>query len=240
MQADNRAILNCGGFPLNVVTALTLQTPSGALTLDVCQPGMARRHLNALLQAYPVRAIKTGMLGSGSIVRTLAEALSPYREIPLVVDPVLRSSSGHPLLDEDGIRELKSTLIPITDLLTPNLPELAQLSGRDPVLSGTEERAAAQQLLQTGCAAVLVKGGHRPGNGATDRLYTNDGELEFPGPRVHSPNTRGTGCSLASAIAARVAIGDDFSAAIRRAKSMIQNSLERRQNLLWSGPGPAF
>ncbi len=239
MQADNRAILSCGGFPLNVVTALTLQTPAGVQSIDFSQPDLVRKHLNGLLKAYPVQAIKTGMLGSGPIVKTLIEIVSRYPEIPLVVDPVLRSTSGRPLLDEAGIQELKNGLLPKCDLLTPNLTELAELTGRDVVLSGSEERSAAQELLETGCRAVLVKGGHREGDSVSDTLYSRDGEREFPGQRVATPNTRGTGCSLASGIAAGLAFGRDLASAIFQAKSMVQNNLQLHQEDVWPGHGPA-
>ena len=239
LQADNRAILSCGGFPLNVVTALTLQTPAGVQSIDFSDPDLVYRHLTGLLKAYPVQAIKTGMLGSGPIVKTLIETVSRYPEIPLVVDPVLRSTSGRPLLDEDGIQELKNGLLPKCDLLTPNLMELAELTGRDGILSGSEERAAARQLLETGCRAVLVKGGHREGDSVSDKLYSRDGEREFPGQRVDTPNTRGTGCSLASGIAAGLAAGRDLASAIYQAKSMVQNNLKLHKKVFWPGHGPA-
>lgn len=239
MQADNRAILNCGGYPLNVVTALTLQTPAGVQSIDFSDPDLVFRHLNGLLKAYPVQAIKTGMLGSGPIVKTLIEMVSRYPEIPLVVDPVLRSTSGRPLLDEDGIHELKNGLLPKCDLLTPNLTELAELTDRDVVLSGSEERNAAQQLLETGCRAVLVKGGHREGDSVRDTLYSRDGEQEFPGRRIFTCNTRGTGCSLASGIAAGLAGGRDLASAIFQAKSMVQNNLQLHEEDVWPGNGPA-
>ena len=239
LQADNRAILSCGGFPLNVVAALTLQSPHGVQSIDISHPDLVRKHVTELLNAYPVKAIKTGMLGSGSIVRTLKKVLSRYTEIPLVVDPVLRSTSGRPLLDEDGIQELKSSLLPLCDLVTPNLTELAELTGRDVVLSGSKEREAAQQLLQTGCKAVLVKGGHRQGDRATDCLYNGEGEMDFPGQRIATPNTRGTGCSLASAIAAGLAAGRDLASAIDRAKSLLQSNLKLHKDVVWPGSGPA-
>lgn len=239
LQADNRAILSCGGFPLNVVTALTLQFPAGVQSIDFSDPELVRRHLNGLLKAYPVQAIKTGMLGSGPIVKTLIETVSRYPEIPLVVDPVLRSTSGRPLLEEDGIQELKNGLLPKCDLVTPNLMELDELTGRDVVLSESEERAAARQLLETGCRAVLVKGGHRKGDSVSDTLYSKNGIHEFPGQRVDTPNTRGTGCSLASGIAAGLAAGRDLASAICQAKSMVQNNLKLHEEDVWPGHGPA-
>lgn len=239
LQADNRAILSCGGFPLNVVTALTLQTPAGVQSIDLSDPDLVRRHMNGLLKAYPVQAIKTGMLGSGPIVKMLIKTVSRYTEIPLVVDPVMRSTSGRPLLDKDGIQELKNGLLPKCDLLTPNLTELAELTGRDVVFSGFEERNAAQQLLETGCRAVLVKGGHREGDSVSDTLYSRDGEQEFPGQRIFTCNTRGTGCSLASGIAAGLAFGRDLASAICQAKSMVQNNLQLHKEDVWPGNGPA-
>lgn len=239
LQADNRAILSFGGFPLNVVTALTLQTPAGVQSIGLSDPDLVRRHMNGLLKAYPVKAIKTGMLGSGPIVKTLIETVSRYPEIPLVVDPVLRSTSGRPLLDDDGIQELKNGLLPKCDLLTPNLTELAELTDRDVVFSGSEERNAAQQLLETGCRAVLVKGGHRKEDSVSDTLYLRDEEQEFPGQRVDTLNTRGTGCSLASGIAAGLAAGRDLASAIYQAKSMVQNNLKLHKEDVWPGNGPA-
>ena len=213
---------------------------AGVQSVDICDPEQVRLHMSGLLKSYPVKSIKTGMLGSGCIVKVVTEVISQFRHVPLVVDPVLRSTSGRSLLDEDGIRELKKELLPRCDLVTPNLTELAELTGRDGILSSSDESDAALKLLETGCGAVLAKGGHRKGDSVSDRLFSPDGVKEFPGERVDTPNTRGTGCSLASGIAAGLAAGSDLQTAIQRAKSMVQNSLEHHKDDVWPGSGPAL
>jgi hydroxymethylpyrimidine/phosphomethylpyrimidine kinase len=237
LQADNRAIHAMGGFPLNVVTALTLQTESGVQSIDTTAPELIRMHLFGLLNSHPVKVIKAGMLGNAEIVGVVVEALRQYPSIKLVLDPVLQATSGRPLLDEGGINAMLTDLLPMTYLLTPNLPELARLTGLAEPFSNEMEQMAAEQLLQCNCKAVLVKGGHRTGDLATDRLYQTSGVSDYRVPRIETTNTRGSGCALASLIAACLAKGKSLEEAVSDSKAVLSASMRRPAGI---GNGTAF
>lgn len=240
MQADSRAILAAGAFPLNVVTALTLQTGRGVESLELISPDLIRMHLLGLLKEYPVSVIKAGMLGQAGTVRVLVEVLEQYSDVKLVLDPVLKATSGRPLLDEEGLHLFKTDLLSKSYLLTPNLPELETLSSHSEFGSKEAESRAVSELLNRGCHAVLVKGGHRTDSGCMDRLYRKDEELEFFADRVESENTRGTGCGLASFIAGTLAAGTDLSSAVSQAKDALTGSLQRNSLDSWPSGGPGF
>ncbi|MDA1067396.1 MAG: bifunctional hydroxymethylpyrimidine kinase/phosphomethylpyrimidine kinase [Verrucomicrobia bacterium] len=240
LQADNRAIHAAGAFPLNVVTALTLQTEHGVESIDLTPPELVRMHLIGLLNTYPVSIIKAGMLGNASIVNVLAETLEQYPSVLLVLDPVIQATSGRPLLNEEGVAALLKNVIPRTFLVTPNLSELEVLAGRKDILNDPFERVAANDLLKTGCSAVLVKGGHRPEGPCLDRLYLSNDLIEFSSNRVSTRNTRGTGCALASLIAGGLAKGLNLENSIMTSKQLLTSSLEALAEFEWPGSGPAF
>jgi hydroxymethylpyrimidine/phosphomethylpyrimidine kinase len=240
LQADNRAILATGAFPLNVVTALSLQTDRGVESLDLVSADLVRMHLVGLLKAYPVSVLKVGMLGNAEIVQVLSEILEHYEDLKLVLDPVLSATSGRPLLDKKGLVLLKDRLLPRTFLLTPNVPELSTLSGCRDLSNEETELKAVSNLLESGCYAALVKGGHRCGNVCVDRLYWEEQTQEFSSPRLDTQNTRGTGCALASLIAGGLANGLELQAAIQNAKARLQESLTDRSREVWPGNGPGF
>ena len=240
MQADNRAIHAMGAFPLNVVTALTLQTDQGVQSIDLMAPELIRMHLVGLLNSYPVKVIKAGMLGSGEIVQVLVDVLVQYPDVSLVLDPVLKASSGRPLLDRGGIELLRKELLLRTLLITPNLPELAELAGLGEMNSSEQEGEAAQILLKLGCQAVLVKGGHRSGEAAIDRLFNHAGFVEFTSKKIVTQNTRGTGCALASLIAGGLANGLEMTVAVDLSKKKLSASLDSQVDEIWPGRGPGF
>ncbi|MCZ6671899.1 MAG: bifunctional hydroxymethylpyrimidine kinase/phosphomethylpyrimidine kinase [Verrucomicrobia bacterium] len=240
LQADNRAIHAMGAFPLNVITALTLQTGQGLQSIDYSPPELVRMHLVSLLNTYPVEVVKAGMLGNAAIVNVLAETLETYPEIRLVLDPVLRASSGRPLLDQEGVDSLLNALLKHTYLITPNLPELALLTGLEAVESWKQEEEAVKILLAKGCQAVLVKGGHRSGSTSIDRLFSKLGVKEFSTSRVKTEHTRGTGCALASLIAAGLAEGNGLEESVNEAKQTLFQSLQAQESNSWPGNGPAF
>ncbi|MEO5324727.1 hydroxymethylpyrimidine/phosphomethylpyrimidine kinase [Mesorhizobium sp. CC13] len=171
--------------------------------------------------AGPVAAVKIGMLGTAAAIDAVAAVLASSLPVPVVLDPVLASTSGRSLLDTDAIGALKRKLMPLCRLVTPNLPELALLSGQPVAPSQREIIRQAEMLLATGVQAVLVKGGHAEGDLSTDLLVTSDGtQHTFEAPRL--PGTmRGTGCMLASAVAAKLALGAPLEAAVRRAKDYV-------------------
>ncbi len=223
LQADNRAIHAAGAMPLNVLTATTLQTPDGLLATRLADPAEVEQGITSLLEAYPVRTVKIGMLGSAAIVEAVARALADSAERPFVVlDPVLQTSSGSALLDPAGVEVLNGQLLPLAGLVTPNLPERRQLRVPDSV-------------------AVLLKGGHADSAECVDQLTLPDGQtLEFSAARVDTLNTRGTGCALSAGIAAYLAQGSDLPTACQLAKSQLHDSLSRHADQRFTGPGPSF
>lgn len=223
MQADNRAIQAAGAMPLNVLTATTLQTPDSLLASQLSDASEVERQVTALLAAYPVGAIKIGMLGHASIVEAVARALQAQEKPPFVVlDPVLRTSSGSPLLDAAGLEILNQRLLPLVGLVTPNLEER-------PLLNVPES------------LAVLLTGGHAEGAECVDRLTLPNGQEEaFSAERMETTNTRGTGCALSSAIAAYIALGKALPEACQQAKDLLHSSLTRNVDKGFTGPGPSF
>lgn len=238
MQADNRAILSAGAFPLNVLTAVTLQTPGGVEAVELMSPEFVKWQALRLLESYPVAAIKSGMLGSSEIALTVADLLNDFPEIPYVLDPVLISTSGHRLLDISGIDILRDRLMHRATLTTPNLDELYALSGatdRKPLLD------LALALVERVGQAVLLKGGHVPGGHCEDWLLSRDGGRELLScKRVESRNLRGTGCALSAVIAAQLALGDELSQAVHTARHILNGALQRQAGIPWIGTGPAF
>ena len=240
LQADNRAIYAANAFPLNVVTALTLQTREGVQSVELSSPELVRMHLVALLNAYPVQVTKAGMLGNAGVVEVLAETLQQYPSLRLVLDPIVEASSGRPLLDNAGVNSLVELLVPHCYLITPNLPELATLVGKDEIKDDDQESDAANRLIDFGCHAVLVKGGHRPEGPCVDRLYRIGEWSEFSSERISTTNNRGTGCALASLIAGGLANGLALENSIEAGKQILTGSLEAHTGTKWPGSGPAF
>ena len=206
--------------PRVAVTAVTAQTDSAVLRADICAADLVQTQIRAAFQQGPVAAVKIGMLGNCVVVRAVAEALCADLPmgVPVVLDPVIASSSGKALLDAAGLAAL-TELLPQVGLVTPNLPELARLGE----VLGADDPVAA--LLQAGAGAVLVKGGHDIGPEAVDRLVTADQVMTFTAPRL--PGTRrGTGCTLAAAIACGLALGQPLPEAVKQAKAHVTAYLQ--------------
>lgn len=240
MQADNRAIHACGAFPLNVLTAVTVQTPRGVEAVEVLSAEFVARQLRSLLEAYPVAAIKSGMLTTSGIVRAVGEVLALYPEIPYILDPVLCSTSGEPLLDTEGVALLREVLLPRATLITPNHDEFRILSGDEPG-GGESVRYAGTDFSRRLNVAVLVKGGHAEGDLCADCLCLPNGDSEvFSAARVATRNTRGTGCALSALIAAELALGGELRDAVARAKNRLTGSMAAHESQSWTGAGPAF
>ncbi len=240
MQTDNRAILAGGAFPLNVLTAVTLQVPAGVIAVKCLPAAFVEQQLRVLLQAYPVTAIKSGMLGNAVIARRVADVLTDFPEIPYLLDPVLRTTCGYPLLDCTGTLIVRECLMPRATLTTPNLDELAILANR--AIPDNDAMIAAGRVLASDTGRpLLLKGGHRGGSYSRDWLLYPDGQRKvFSARRVDSINTRGTGCALSALIAARLARGDRLEAAITYAKRRLGTSLRAQAQHDWRGAGPAM
>jgi hydroxymethylpyrimidine/phosphomethylpyrimidine kinase len=240
VQADLKAIHALGGYALTAVTAVTAQSTLEVRETLPLPAGAVTAQIEALLADGRVGAVKTGMLANEEIVAALAVTLAPHR-LPLVVDPVLVSSTGATLLEEAAIEPLKARLLPLATLCTPNWPEAAALSGM-PVASLDDARRAGERILRLGAGAVLVKGGHAgaagqaPGSAepagpppaAIDLLISAGGERRFEAPRIAGPSAHGTGCLLASAIATGLAAGESLETAIAAAKRLVTEAIGDR------------
>src|SRR5712691_7867616 len=212
-------------FAATAVTALTAQNTEGVFGVLPIAPDFIRRQIEVVLDDIGADAVKTGMLHDASVIETVAAVLAERApDVPLIVDPVMVAKGGAPLIEPGAIEALKALLIPHAAVLTPNLPEAEILCGRT-IASLAAMKNAAEALLALGCRAVLLKGGHLPGETVYDVLVTASGWREWAGPRIDSRHTHGTGCTLASAIAARLAQGLTVELAVEQARDYVRRAI---------------
>lgn len=237
IQADIKAVTCLGGYAATAVTALTAQNTHGVSGIHEIPADFVRAQMAAVLGDIGADCVKTGMLASAAIVETVAAALAELApEVPLVLDPVMVAKGGAALLAGSAAGALVSLLLPRARLLTPNIPEAEALLGRAIAGPGDMERAALD-LLALGPKAVLLKGGHLEGDDLLDILADGDGIQCFQGRRIHTRSTHGTGCTLASAIAAGLARGMALGDAVERARAYLMRAIETAPGL-GGGHGP--
>ncbi|MGH2764867.1 MAG: bifunctional hydroxymethylpyrimidine kinase/phosphomethylpyrimidine kinase, partial [Actinomycetota bacterium] len=220
IQADLKTFQALGVWGMTAVTAVTVQNTKGVSGYEELSPQSVGDQILAVVTDIGVDAAKTGMLASRAIIEAVAEALAEVRVPNLVVDPVFVSKHGHPLLQEDAVDALRTRILPLATLVTPNLPEASGLAGV-PVHTAAEMEAAGRAILDLGPAAVLVKGGHLDDGEATDLLVTAAGVQAISAERVDTPHTHGTGCVLSAAIAAHLAGGATLEEAVLKGKSFV-------------------
>ena len=237
IQADIKAVMALGGYAATTITALTAQNTVGVHGVLPVPPPFVRQQMDAVLDDIGADAVKTGMLGCAEVVQAVAAALRARGSpIPLVVDPVMVAKGGARLLDDPAVAALRRDLLPLAALLTPNVPEAEALTGLL-IADHAAARRAAQALLDLGAAAVLLKGGHLHGAVVQDILAT-PAELEvIESPRVDTRHTHGTGCTLASAVAAGLAQGMTLSDAVRRGTAYVHAAILAAPGL-GAGHGP--
>lgn len=225
IQADLKTFSALEVFATSVITAVTAQNLSGVTAIQSIDPEVVQKQLLAVLEGFPIKAIKTGMLFSEEIIEVIGNNLSrsPYREIPLVIDPVFASTSGSRLIKDNAIERLKEKLFPLADLITPNMPEAEILTGETLNRRGDLEQAG-QKLFQRFGVPVLLKGGHLQDR-AVDILVDTQGMEVFESDLVEGVNNHGSGCTLASAIAAALARGQSLREAVATAKDYITHAL---------------
>ncbi len=222
---DIEAIAAFGLRSCLAVTAVTVQTRDTVETVELMASDLVAAQMRAALAANPVAAIKIGMLGSEATVRAVAGVLEDHPGLPVVLDPVLASTSGRTLLAPDAVAVLRQELMPLCRLVTPNLPELALLTGSSEAASDAEIQRQGRLLLDAGVSALLVKGGHASGETSIDLLFQpGEAPLRFDAPRLKT-SMRGTGCMLASAIAAQLALGVTIGEAVECAKHHVFDAL---------------
>jgi hydroxymethylpyrimidine/phosphomethylpyrimidine kinase len=226
IQADLKTFAAFGVYGVSAVTAITAQNTIGVTDVFALPAPLVRAQIDAVFQDVAIAAVKTGMLATADIVRTVAETMVQFHPPALVVDPVMAATTGRTLLEPDAVSILKTQLLPRATIVTPNVAEAEVLSGIR-IASLQSARDAAKRIVELGPKAVLIKGGHMSGADAVDLLLHTGTFAEFSAPRAHFDNLHGTGCTLASAIAARIALGDDIPAAVQRAKRYITGAIER-------------
>jgi len=235
LQADLKTFHQFGCYGMSVVTLITVQNTVAVEAVELLDPELVRRQLEAVVSDIPPGAAKTGALGSAGIIRVVAE-WARESAVPLVVDPVMISKHGAELLADDARRALAEELLPHCALVTPNAPEAARLTGLV-VEDRAGMQAAARRLLEMGAAAALVKGGHVAGDEAADLLLSPSGAVWLTAPRVDTRHTHGTGCTTAAAVAAGLAQGLALEAAVRRAKAFVTEAIRQAPGL-GRGSGP--
>ncbi len=236
IQADLKTFHQFGVYGEAVITLLTVQNTRAVSAVETVRPEFVAQQISAVLADIPPGAVKTGALGTAAIVEAVAVALSDGPRIPLVVDPVMVSKHGSPLMDAAAEQALVKLLLPLATLLTPNVPEAEALAGM--TIAGEQEMVEAARRIQAfGVCAVLIKGGHLTGNEAIDVLVDGDRVVRFPGRRIDTNHTHGTGCTYSAAIAAGLAAGNHLYDAIARAKGFLQAAIEGAPGL-GRGLGP--
>lgn len=246
ITADIKTAAANGCYAVTCITALTVQSTQGVVAVETPKPELVSATLRTLADDLPIAAIRIGMLGIGGIVGVVADFLQERQFGNVVLDPVIRSSSGTVLLDRDGVEVLRKRLLPLSDVVTPNLDEAAILAGVNPIPAAASWDAVAPRLLeladrlhQLGSRAVVITGGHLdPPNDLLS--YVQDGVRQneiFPGHRIASRSTHGTGCAFATALACQLALGRDLPEAVREAKAYVRSAIEAAYPL-GKGIGP--
>jgi hydroxymethylpyrimidine/phosphomethylpyrimidine kinase len=239
IQADLKTFAACGVYGASAITALTAQNTRGVSGVHPVPAGFVTEQIDAVFDDLDVGAVKIGMVAQRDVIEAIAAAITRWAPKHVVLDPVMVATSGDRLLAREAVEGLRRGLIPLADIITPNLPEAAALLGEPIAESEAEIEAQGRRLLALGCRAVLIKGGHGSGAQSIDYFVTSDTTLALPAPRVATVNTHGTGCTLSSAIAAALAKGDNLEGAVRFAKAYVTAAIEAADRFaVGHGHGP--
>lgn len=236
IQADLKTFAAHGVYGMSAITALTAQNTETVTGVFEVPAEFVGEQIDTVVADIPPDAVKTGMLSSAEIIGVVAEKVVQHGLRNLVVDPVMVSKSGARLLREDAVEALRSRLLPLADVVTPNIPEAEDLLART-LATEDDIRRAARDIRAMGPRNVVLKGGHREGDVVTDLLFDGEEFHEYSGPRVHTTSTHGTGCTFASAIAAQLALGSAVPQAVRLARGYLQGALEHARPI-GHGHGP--
>lgn len=235
IQADLKTMTVNGVFAMSAVTALTAQNTTGVTDILESTPKFLEEQLDAVFTDIFPDAVKIGMVSSAELIKVIADCLRRYHASHIVVDPVMAATSGARLLQPDAVEALERKLLPLAEVVTPNIPEAEILSGQK-INSAENMISAARQISEVYGCAVLCKGGHNL-NDASDFLWRGGQGTWFRGRRINNPNTHGTGCTLSSAIAANLAKGYSLDESVERAKTYLSRALAAMLNL-GHGAGP--
>ncbi len=235
IQADIKTMMAHHVYAMSAITALTAQNTTGVSGIMEVTPEFLKEQIDCIFTDIRPDAVKTGMVSSDALIRTIASSLKEYKAGNIVVDPVMVATSGARLIEESAVRTLMEELLPIATVITPNIPEGEVLAERQ-IRNNEEMIEAAEAIFKRFGCAVLLKGGHSVSD-ANDLLYTAAGGKWFSGKRIDNPNTHGTGCTLSSAIASNLAKGMELAEAVRQAKNYISGALAAMLDL-GKGSGP--
>lgn len=235
IQADIKTMTMNGVFAMSVITALTAQNTVGITATSEVSPEFLGQQIDAVFTDICPDAVKIGMVSSSELIEVIADKLTYYKACHIVIDPVMFATSGAVLLKSDSVSTLQTKLIPLAELVTPNIPEAEILSGIK--IKSKENMITASEIINAKYrCSVLIKGGHNTTD-ANDLLYTSDSSKWFCQKRIDNPNTHGTGCTLSSAIASNLAKGFSVNDAVKRAKKYISGALSDMLDLgMGSGP----
>ena len=236
IQADLKTFAAHRVYGTSAITAVTAQNTLGVRSWQAMPVELVTAQIEAVVEDIGAEAVKIGMLANADIVRAVANAIDRFELPHVVLDPVMIAKGGDRLLEEDAVRELRTTLLPRAQVVTPNIPEAEVLAGC-PIRSVDDMRHAAARIQQLGPRVVLVKGGHAEGPESVDIGCTADGMFELRGPRISTRHTHGTGCTLSSAIAANLANGLAAGDALREARQYLEGAI-RHAPQIGKGHGP--
>jgi hydroxymethylpyrimidine/phosphomethylpyrimidine kinase len=236
IQADLKTFAALGVYGVSVITAITAQNTVGVRAVQEVDPDLIVAQLDAVAEDFSIAALKTGMLSSTAIIQTVAAGLRRHGLRPLVVDPVMIAKSGDRLLREDAVGTLRGTLLPLADVVTPNIPEAEVLSGLT-IRTHADRVAAGRAIMERGAHAVVIKGGHSDEDPIVDLLVDGNGVQEFRAERIATASTHGTGCTFSAAIAAALGRGADLATAVGEARAYLSIALAQAPGL-GHGHGP--
>ena len=239
IQADLKTFAALGVYGASVITALTAQNTRGVTGIHQVSAEFVTAQIDAVFGDIEVKAVKIGMVAQLATIDAIAADLKRWSPKHVVLDPVMVATSGDRLLAAEAVDALRTKLIPLASLITPNLPEAAALLDEEVASTEAAVESHGRRLLAMGCQAVLIKGGHGQGAESTDYLVSGNGTLALAAPRIATRNTHGTGCSLSSAVAAGLAKGEDMETAVRNAKAWISAAIAAADRLgVGHGHGP--
>lgn len=240
IQADIKAISALGAYAASAITAITVQNTLGVTGIHPVPPAYVKVQIEAVMDDIRPKAVKIGMINDAEIVKVIAESILKYHPEYVVFDPVMVSTSGCKLMEDEAIEAITTRLIPLASLITPNLSEAEILAGQK-IRTVEDMKQQAKEMLKLGCKGVLIKGGHLDGGLMCDVLQTATEEAPhlFTAPKVDSRNTHGTGCTLSSAIATFLALGEPMSVAVEKAKQYVYKGIESGKDVfIGGGHGP--
>ena len=239
IQADLKSFAALGVYGASVITALTAQNTRGVTGIHQVPADFVTAQIDAVFGDLDVGAVKIGMVADLAVIDAIAAGLRKWAPKHIVLDPVMVATSGDRLLAAEAVDALRTKLIPLASLITPNMPEAAALLNEPVAADEAAIESQGQRLLAMGCPAVLIKGGHGQGAESIDYLVRDSGTIALAAPRIATQNTHGTGCSLSSAIAAGLAKGEDMETAVRNAKAWVSAAIAAADRLgVGRGHGP--